>query len=74
MIYLKRETKLSLYLVDYGPIHDDLQGSGGRASPFLNSALDGERSASRSVRFTSKERVPYPVLIVQKTGWAPKPI
>jgi hypothetical protein len=51
-----QKVKLSLYLINYEPRHDDLWVSGGIASPFLISALDGGQwSVSRPGRFTRVE-------------------
>jgi hypothetical protein len=51
------KVRLSLCLIEEAPRHEVIWGSGGRAPPFLNSALDGsEWSASRSCRFPPGER------------------
>jgi hypothetical protein len=51
--------KLSLCLINYAPIHEDIRDSGGIAPPFFASPLDrDECSDSRSGRFTPGERAP----------------
>jgi hypothetical protein len=45
---VKLKVKLSLCLINYASRHEDVWGSGGKAPPFLTSALDGVESlASR---------------------------
>jgi hypothetical protein len=53
----KAKIKLSLCLTNYTPRHDDVWKTGGKAPPFLTSALvGGEYSASCPVRFTPGDR------------------
>jgi hypothetical protein len=54
-----RKVKLSLCLINYVQRHEHAQQSGGRAHPFLTSALDGQKwSASHPSRFIPRERAP----------------
>jgi hypothetical protein len=58
-IILCKRVKLSLYLINEAPRHEDVSGNGGIAPPFLTSARGGgEWSTSLPDRFTPGERVP----------------
>jgi hypothetical protein len=55
----KVKVKLSLYVINPAPHHEDVWGSGGMAPPFLTWALDrGEWLASHLCHFTPGESAP----------------
>jgi hypothetical protein len=71
--YYCKHVKLSLYLINQAPRHEDTWGSGYTASPLLNSVLDeGEWSASHSSRFKRGEDPPVPT--GWEAWWAPEPV
>jgi hypothetical protein len=54
-----KKVKMSLYIMNYAPRHEDVWGTGSIAPQFLISVLDGgEWSASRPGGFTRGERDP----------------
>jgi hypothetical protein len=58
-MYFRMEVKLSPWLINYAPRHEDVWGSGVIATSFVTSTLDGgEWSASRPGRFIPEERAP----------------
>jgi hypothetical protein len=65
-LYLQsRKVKLSLGFINEAPHHEDVWGSGGTATPFLNFALyGGELSASCLSWSTLGETAPFLVPIV----------
>jgi hypothetical protein len=60
--------------LNYALCREDKWSRGGIAPPFINSALDGgERSATRSGRFTTAEIAPG-IHEIGEGRWAPEPV
>jgi hypothetical protein len=71
--FVKVQVKLSLWLINYTALHEEVWGSGGIAPPFLTSLIDGgEWSASLLGRFIPGGKGFGTHYIM--AAWAPEPI